>query len=85
MTDTYVGSAQRFGCEIEVTIPVHKYSELCSCVFCWNFVDMRECTMCGKLFCKGHETNHICFREKSNTISPILVAVDADARAVEIP
>lgn len=55
-------------------IPIMKYHDLCNCVFCWKYSDVKTCETCNKLFCSIHEKNHMCFKEKmitKNLIQPV--------------
>ena len=52
-------------------IPIMKYPDLCNCVFCWEYSNVKTCRICDKLFCSEHEENHLCFTENTNSISEI--------------
>jgi len=62
MTDSESPSNRKSG--VEDTIPIQKYCDLCSCVFCWKYSKMKTCDECEKLFCKNHIENHLCFKEE---------------------
>ena len=44
-------------------IPISAYSNLCNCVFCWEYIKVKICKTCNKLFCSEHKEDHFCFKE----------------------
>lgn len=68
MSDTYAETVQVFGNGIELKIPEAKYGDLCNCVFCWKYTNVIDCDKCGKIYCKNHEHNHMCFPENTSQL-----------------
>lgn len=60
-------------------IPVEKYPNLCSGVYCWDYSSVNVCGTCDKTFCTQHTTDHMCFKEKSIVISPVSSEIKMDS------
>ena len=48
---------------LKSAISQENIAKICSCVYCWCFIETKRCINCSKKFCKTHQKNHVCFKD----------------------
>lgn len=38
------------------------FADICSCVFCWEVKNSKNCSKCAKKYCIDHYSKHLCFK-----------------------